>query len=400
MLQLSNEDVVRLASMERFIDAAEESLRRVDRGQQFRGDAGFMHQITDEDNFDVPYQIRVSPLRDTVAEACLLRIGSFVPAVTETSGTKREGALSVTGSGKFTNRMEKPGVMMLFDMRTGRLLAIIAERDLAVMGIGAVGGLHAKYYAREDANSVGVIGSGWTARAHLQGACVARDIKRVRIYSPTSSTRQQFVRDMQEHLAGIEVTEASSAEEVVRGADILISGTSAQIPTFDPDWVEPGTHVHCTTGAEYGPEMLEKADIISWKWPEVADDVVKKDPNAVIGDPQQAKLEARKSGTNVGYHAAGFKVLEPFHDKRVFLIDIATGRAKGRTSDDQITFSGSPASSSLSGGYPIVAKWIYDEALNQELVQDQPDDWLISERKTDTFPMYRLRDAAPIGSAT
>jgi alanine dehydrogenase len=400
MLLLTNEDVVNALSMEECMAAVEESLRRLARGKLVRWDGGTTVELTETEGFDRFYSVRFLPVLDLVDATAVCRLNSWVSVTVEESGTIRQLTAPLSGSPHsggqktgYPTGAEKTGWLLLFDMKTGQLLSLIQDRDIQVMRVGSGGGINAKYLARADAQSVGLIGAGWMARALLVAYCVARDIKTVRVYSPNPRSRNNFSDDLASQL-GIKVTAASSAEEAVRGADIVVSATNATEPTFDPDWVEQGTHVHCITGAEYDERLLKKADVISWifRQSSVYDNTQSAASSiAPMGDdPQAAKLAARKRGEFSGYRLAGTKLLEKYADKRVYLTDLVEGRAVGRRDDKQITLSPSPAGgSTLQMHFAALVPKVFRGAKRKRIGHELPDEWF--QQQTNTYPAYRLK---------
>lgn len=130
----------------------------------------------------------------------------------------------------------------LFDSGTGRLLAVIEANFLGMMRTGAAGGVAAKYLAREDAATAGVFGAGWQAQSQIEALCRVRPIARVKVFSRTTGKCNDFCAEMSRRL-GIEVRPATSAEDAVRGADVLVTITSSATPVFDGDWLEAGCHL-------------------------------------------------------------------------------------------------------------------------------------------------------------
>ena len=67
------------------------------------------------------------------------------------------------------------GLVLLFSVETGEPLAILPDGVMQRMRVGAANGLGIKYLARENAKTVGILGSGWQAGAQLMAACAVRD---------------------------------------------------------------------------------------------------------------------------------------------------------------------------------------------------------------------------------
>lgn len=157
-----------------------------------------------------------------------------------------QGALpweGVFGYKAYTSSREGARFLVhLFDAANGRLLAVLGADALGMMRTGAAGGIAAKYLARPDAAVAGVFGAGWQARSQIEALCAVRPIRRVKVFSRNAEKRAIFCAEMINRL-GIEVVSAASAEETVRGSDLVVTITTASAPLFDGDWLEPGCHV-------------------------------------------------------------------------------------------------------------------------------------------------------------
>ena len=70
-------------------------------------------------------------------------------------------------------------------------------------------------------------------------------IEEIRVWSPRRESRRRFA-DTVEASVPVRITE--SAEEAVRGADVICTLTSAGTPVIEADWIGPGTHLN-TVGA-------------------------------------------------------------------------------------------------------------------------------------------------------
>ena len=76
------------------------------------------------------------------------------------------------------------------------LQALINDGYLQHMRVGADSGIGAKYIAREDAEVVGMIGSGGMARSHVESFLLARRIKKIQVYSPTKENREAYAKEI------------------------------------------------------------------------------------------------------------------------------------------------------------------------------------------------------------
>src|SRR3990172_4623685 len=88
------------------------------------------------------------------------------------------------------------GIVMLFSTANGELLAIMNDGVLQRFRVGGANGVATKYLARNDAETVGLIGSGWQAGTQVLAVCEARKIKKIKVFSPTKANRETFAREM------------------------------------------------------------------------------------------------------------------------------------------------------------------------------------------------------------
>jgi len=174
-----------------------------------------------------------------------------------------QGALpaqGVIGYKAYTsNRSGNRFLVHLFDAASGRLRAVIEADYLGMIRTGAVSGLAAKWLARPDATVAGVFGAGWQAEGHVQAICAALPLERVKVFSRHADKLQAFCQRLSEQ-TGVAVVPAVSAEETVRGSDLLGTVTTAAQPLFDAEWLEEGVHINAAgSNALIRQELSEAA---------------------------------------------------------------------------------------------------------------------------------------------
>jgi ornithine cyclodeaminase/alanine dehydrogenase-like protein (mu-crystallin family) len=126
-------------------------------------------------------------------------------------------------------------VIQLFKPETGEPLVTMDGRLITEMRTAAASAVATKHLARPDATVLALLGSGVQARSHLEALRLVRDIAEIRVWSPRNAAA--FAR---EH----GVTAAPSAEEAVRGADIVVVATTSQTPVLLGEWLSPGAHIN------------------------------------------------------------------------------------------------------------------------------------------------------------
>lgn len=146
--------------------------------------------------------------------------------------------------------------ILLLDPDTGALVALMDGRYITEARTAAVSAVSARHMARPDAATLAILGSGVQARSHLEALAAVRPIRQVRVWSPTTASRERFVAEMSGHVPAA-LTAAASAEAAVRDADIVVLVTSSPTPVVEAAWVAPGAHV-ISVGA-CRPEQREMA---------------------------------------------------------------------------------------------------------------------------------------------
>lgn len=147
----------------------------------------------------------------------------------------------------------------LFDSLSGRLEAVIEADYLGMMRTGAAGGVAAKYLARTEAATVGLIGAGWQAQSQLEALCKVRTLRKVRLFGRDAEKRRLAGADFSRR-CGVEVVPVDSAEAAVRESDIVVTITTASAPVVMGEWLAPGVHINAAgSNALIRRELDEKA---------------------------------------------------------------------------------------------------------------------------------------------
>jgi len=132
--------------------------------------------------------------------------------------------------------------IILLDPDTGALEAILDGRYITEARTAAVSAVSARHLARAEAATLAIIGSGVQARSHLEALTEVRSIRDVRVWSPREASRNRFVAEMTGRTPA-QLRATSSAEDAVRGADIVVLATSSPTPVLQNGWVADGAHV-------------------------------------------------------------------------------------------------------------------------------------------------------------
>jgi ornithine cyclodeaminase len=158
-------------------------------------------------------------------------------------------------------------IVVWFDARTGRPVALLDGSAVTAMRTGAASGVGTRLLARTDAATLAVIGTGAQAEWQIRAVLAARPIRQVLVYGRDARRRDAFASRMK-RATGVEVTGAASAEAAVRQADVICCATTSAEPVFDASWVMPGAHVNGIGAYHLGmvelpPALFERASVVA-----------------------------------------------------------------------------------------------------------------------------------------
>ncbi len=283
-LLLSEKDVTDLLTMADAIDAVERVTRRQGEGLAIvqprhrlqLPDKGFLHYMAGAD-----------------VEAGLVGMKVYT---------------SVRGALRF--------LVSVYQSATGELIALVEADQLGVMRTGAASGVATRYMSRQDAKTLGLIGTGHQARGQLAAVAAVRKLERVRVFGRDAARRKTFADEMAKKL-NLAIEPVNSAEEAVRGADIVTTATTTSKPVVDGQWLTPGMHINAI-GANF-PQKRELDDAAIARATRIAVDSL-----------EQSRLES-------GDLIQAFANNEQRWSRVQELAPIVAGKASGRERAEEIT---------------------------------------------------------------
>ena len=283
-LLLKEADVRALLTMPMALEAVEESLRQQGNGELFLQPR---RRLKLPDNALLHYMAAGDPVHGFIG----MKIYT-----------------SVRGAVRF--------MVPLFRSATGEMAALIEADALGQIRTGAATGVATKYLANADARIAGIIGTGYQARTQLEAVAAVRRLERVRAFGRDPERRAQFCREMSARI-GIEVEPVESGEKAVRGADIVVTATSAMKIVLEGPWLSPGVHVNAI-----GANWAQKREL---------DDAAVTRADAIVVDSiEQAKMEAGDLILSFANDATRWDAVRE-------LGAIVAGKIPGRTGPNQIT---------------------------------------------------------------
>jgi len=139
--------------------------------------------------------------------------------------------------------------ILVYDSRSGALVAEIPGESLTAIRTAASSAVATDVLAQGDVESLGLLGTGRQAEAHVPAIQQVRDISRVVVYSRDKGRREAFARQISRDCK-IETLSADSPEELVKESDVLVTATTSRTPLFKGELVKNGTHVNAIGASE------------------------------------------------------------------------------------------------------------------------------------------------------
>lgn len=288
-------------------------------------------------------------------EVASIRLSSDVLAFPLQDGLRRRVKIPAAPGNRWL------GLVLLFSTANGELLAILNDGVLQRFRVGATNGIAAKYLARKDARTAGILGSGWQAGTQLMALCAVRPIEDIKVYSPTREHAEAFAAEMIKTLDR-PVRYVSSPEEAVRDVDIAVTATNSRTPFFPAEWFNPGMHLSCMQRDEAMDDCFQQADVVIFHTRAREQNFTSTD----LADVEQ------RFGFEIRDHQFPRELnWDDYSD----LGELVTGQAKGRTSDSQKTLFLN--SIGVGAQFAAVAHHIYTLARERGLGRDLPIDWFV-----------------------
>src|SRR5215467_3129480 len=248
VLLLNNSDVESLLTMESVIGALDGAYLELDKGATANRPRTFTFSPTDSGRFVANTHEGIIREKN-VYDIRIVTHSRPDPTRNPTQVNYFHGALNCS-------------LDMLYDINNGNLLAIIHDGYLQKMRVQATNAIAARYMARGNAQSMALIGSGWQASAAIEAMRFVRPIRKVNVFSRKMDNRKKFVQQMRSVYKDMEIQDFDSAEQAVRGTEMVVAATNSKIPVCKGEWIERGMHLTGVLPNEFDPDCYKMADYI------------------------------------------------------------------------------------------------------------------------------------------
>ncbi len=122
--------------------------------------------------------------------------------------------------------------------------------------------------AAEDADELAIIGTGKQALTQVVAVAAVRNLKRIRVYSPTAENRRAFIGKLEKLFPAIALIEAASVEDAIKDASIVTAVTRAREPIITARMLAKGTHFNAVGAItpereEFTQDVFDRVDQIA-----------------------------------------------------------------------------------------------------------------------------------------
>ena len=238
------------------------------------------------------------------------------------------------------------GIIPLFDITTGELIAIIDAELITVVRTAATSAAATDVLAGKDSKTAAILGSGKQGKAHVQGMLAVRNIETVYMWDLYFDAAKAACELMKAQYPQVEFIPCQTAKEAVVHADIICTTTPGKTenPVLLGEWLKDGAHINAVgacspRGRELDGEAIKRAVIFS-DWTEACH----RDAGDFLLNLAKGELTEMPPMTEVG--------------------EVLTGRHPGRTDDKQITMFESVG---ISVEDIAAAKMIYQYAKENQI---------------------------------
>lgn len=202
------------------------------------------------------------------------------------------------------------GIIIYSDPRTGYPLAVMDATGITAYRTGATSAIAAKYLARKNVKTIGLIGAGQQAYTQLNAHLELFEFERIYVYDVNNTRASELI----EHFPAQAISSASLKDTCK--CDILCSTTPVRKPIIKQEWIQPGTHINAVGADAPGKQELDEKIILNARL--IVDDLEQ------AGKAGEINVPVSRGTYSIGQVGAT-------------LGEVVAGRKQGRTGEEEIT---------------------------------------------------------------
>ncbi len=159
-------------------------------------------------------------------------------------------------------------LLLLWDARNGRLLAVVEAFALGQMRTGAMSGVATRWMSDPRAAELAVVGAGKQALTQVAAVFSVRRIRRVRVFSRTPEKREAFAARLRTLYPQAAFDVFGEVGAAVAGAPVVTLITRAREPVVYEGMLSRGTHVNAAGAItnerrEFAQDLFPRAALVA-----------------------------------------------------------------------------------------------------------------------------------------
>ena len=157
------------------------------------------------------------------------------------------------------------GILVLCDAEKGTPLAVMDSSEITVLRTAAATAVAARYLARPDATSLGIIGCGLQGEQHVRALSLVRQLSHVTVFDTNPDAAARLAQRVTEWRLPVAI--ADSAPAAAKAAHLLVTCTTSTEFIVEPNDVTPGVFiagvgVDAEKKRELAPALLARSKVV------------------------------------------------------------------------------------------------------------------------------------------
>lgn len=188
----------------------------------------------------------------------------FMPAYAEELDTASLKIINLYPGNAEKKLPTAPSQLLLMDAATGTVTALLDGDCVTRLRTGAASGAAFDLLARKGAKKGALIGTGSQAESQLEAMLTARSLEEVKVYSRNRERLTAFAERASRKLEafGARILAASSADDAVDEADLIVTATPSPTPVFDAKRIKEGATLSCVGSYQFSMQELDPQALV------------------------------------------------------------------------------------------------------------------------------------------
>jgi len=207
-------------------------------------------------------------------------------------------------------------ILIYTEPETGFPLAIVDGSYHTMMRTGASAAVSLRWMAREDSQTLALVGAGDVGIGALRTCATVFDWDEVRVWSRGQKTLDHFMESEESRHPNLTIKPSTNIEDVVPGADVVVTMTTGADIVVRGEHIAPGTHIAALGSDLNGNQELEG--------------IITKGARIFVDDIRQCRTDGE-----INIPLANGEITE--EDVAGEIGEVISGQKEGRTSVEEIT---------------------------------------------------------------